>query len=296
MMFIIAHHCLIASGAVDYYHPVIGPGNMVNAFLVCGVNCFVLISGYFGIRLRAPKLLRFCLLIAVTALFDVLLTLLPLDSQLFNLRYALHKIIPFFADSNWFIPSYIGLMLLSPLINKALDAATPRELGLWTLLLTLLNIYAYLFGVGAIDKAGYTLFQMAYLYVLGRYFRSVGHRVKASAALAAYLLGAIATALLTLVLGGGYSAFAYNSPQVLLASSGLFLLFRSFSFSSRIVNRVARSMFCVFLFHYLIIYNVRWSPYLTTAAAVFAAAFVGGFVIERAASLIWGGVTRFRGA
>lgn len=53
MTFIVVHHFFIATGKVDYFHAGRYGGEFANSFLVCGVNCFILISGYFGIKLRA---------------------------------------------------------------------------------------------------------------------------------------------------------------------------------------------------------------------------------------------------
>ena len=50
MLLIVAHHFLIATGRLDYRSGTLRGGELVNSFCVVGVNCFILISGYFGIK------------------------------------------------------------------------------------------------------------------------------------------------------------------------------------------------------------------------------------------------------
>lgn len=295
MMFIIMHHELIAAGLTNYVLPSAGWGNILNAFLVCGVNCFILISGFFGIHLSLRKMLHFLFLIAVTALFDVMLSFVGGESGIFYLRYALHKIIPFFPDSNWFIPCYAGLMLASPLLNKALSAASFSEKRTWTLLLTALNLYAYFFSVGAVNSAGYTLIQFIYLYVLGHFFRSVRRKPGAAQSLLLYIAGSATAALVATYFRAGYTAFAYNSPQILLSSAGLFLFFSSLRLRSRAVNGVARCMFCVFLFHYLMIYGLKDGCSAAEAIGIYIGAFAGGCAVNLIASFLWNLIMRMAG-
>ena len=86
-------------------------------------------------------------------------------AAVFDSDYAINTIIPFTKRHNWFVPTYLALMCLAPLLNKALNAAGKKELVGWMAVLTLLNLYAYFFTVGSINPNGYTLFQFIYLYV-----------------------------------------------------------------------------------------------------------------------------------
>lgn len=289
MMLIVAHHSLIAVGMIDYYSPVPHGGELANSFLVCGVDCFVLISGYFGINFRLGKLARFCFTIAFVAVVEVAAAAIPGVGQYINLPYAIHKILPFFRDSNWFIPSYLGLMVVSPLVNKAVACASRAELRGWMIALSLLNLYAYVFCVGAISSSGYNLFNMLYLYFVGRILsvgRVCGGRAGAVrlAGIAMYAAGSLAAYAVSVAVGPGFRAFAYNSPQVLVSAVGLFLFFGSLRFSSRVVNVVAGSVFCVFLSHYSIIYCVGDSGKMSVGG-FFIVAFAAGTAIGLAARM-----------
>lgn len=288
MAFIIAHHFLIATGSVDYYHAGLHGGEAANSFLVCGVNCFILISGYFGIRLSARKFCRLAFLILFVAATDALLyAAFPSTIGSDNLHYALHKILPFFPDSNWFIPSYYGLMLVSPLLEKAIAASSPRAQATQTALLAALCLYAYFFHATSINPTGYTLVQLIFLYYLGRTLRYAAPRISPLMAVAMYLGGSAAAYLVARFISAGFTAFAYNSPQILLSSAGLFLVFAKLQFTSRTTGRIAGGMFCVFLFHYLIIRNVADCQSIAIIIAIYAASFAGGLIISFAAGALW---------
>ena len=73
MIFIVAHHFLIASGNINYYSPTLCGGEFANSFLVCGVDCFILISGYFGIKCNVYKFLKIVFLILLTVFIEYIL-------------------------------------------------------------------------------------------------------------------------------------------------------------------------------------------------------------------------------
>lgn len=112
---VILHHMLIATGCVDYREGRLCGMEWLNAVTVVGVNCFVLISGYFGIRLRASKVFYLLWLIAGVAIADGFLALLwPAG---IDFRYAVTTITPFVKGSNWFVTCYFALMVFAPLLN-----------------------------------------------------------------------------------------------------------------------------------------------------------------------------------
>lgn len=277
MLLIVAHHFLIATGRLDYRSGTLRGGELMNSFCVVGVNCFILISGYFGIKFKWSKVAWLFYAIAFVAAVDFCLGMT--GAAVFDSDYAINTIIPFTKRHNWFVPTYLALMCLAPLLNKALNAAGKKELGGWVAVLTLLNLYAYFFTVGSINPNGYTLFQFIYLYVLGFYLRMAG-RVKRLYSMAVYIAGALAAFIISQNVHASYTAFAYNSPQVLAASAGLFLLFSSFDFSSRVVNRLSRATFVVFLFHYVILKWLNSCDSLPTIIALYVLVFIAAYILN----------------
>ena len=140
--------------------------------------------------------------------------------------------------------------------------------------------------VGSINPNGYTLFQFIYLYVLGFYLRMAG-RVKRLYSMAVYIAGALAAFIISQNVHASYTAFAYNSPQVLAASAGLFLLFSSFDFSSRVVNRLSRATFVVFLFHYVILKWLNSCDSLPTIIALYVLVFIAAYILNELITLTY---------
>lgn len=287
ILLILAHHLLIATKKVEYYDTILMGGETANAFLVCGVNCFILISGYFGIKLRLSKFLKIIFLIIAVIIADTALAHFPPTSQYINIEYGVGHITPILSGANWFIPSYLGLMLISPVLNKALSGASQKEHKAWAWTLTAMCVGAYLLDLKSVNATGYNLVHFIYIYIIGAYLRRYPPRISQAAALGLYLAGSIAAALAAQFIGTGFTAFAYNSPQILLSSVGLFLFFSKIHFSSRAINIAASAVFCVFLFHYAIIYVAVQTSTLPTAAAVFLASLTGGTAIGLMANQIW---------
>lgn len=282
MSLIVAHHFLIATGKLDYRTGALRGGEFLNAFCVVGVNCFILISGYFGIKFRLSKIINLLFVIMSVRAVDFLLG--TTGAELFDSQYAMHKITPFAKGCNWFLPAYIALMFLAPVLNKAVCNADGKELRMWAALLTIVNLYAYFCSVGSVNSNGYTIFQFIYLYIVGACLSRVGH-VSKIAALGLYVVGALAAWLVSQYAGAGYKAFAYNSPQVLVASVGFFMFFASLHIRSRLVNRAARAVFVVFLFHYIILKWMKNCDSPLIVAALYVSVFVSAGLLNEVISL-----------
>lgn len=155
----------------------------VNTIGNMGVTLFVLISGYFGIRMRASKLIW----LWTTMLFYSLL--------IFSIDYYLSEV-PTLADGNikaflkhlytvltpvtsntwWFCTSYFILMLLSPLFNKAVDSMTKLQFQYLLAVLILVYSISPTFLMHSLSNVpnGKCTENMILAYFLGRYFAKEG--------------------------------------------------------------------------------------------------------------------------
>ena len=116
------YRCLLMFGICFFHANINGNWNHVwlaNIMRAC-VTGFCLISGYYGIKLRWKKFAYlwyvslFCA-ITVTAIYDWWWQ----DKPFFCLESL--KMIRIRMFSHWFLNDYAALMLLSPLLNKAID-------------------------------------------------------------------------------------------------------------------------------------------------------------------------------
>ena len=255
MMFIIFHHFLIATETIDYsYHGKIKGGELINGFIIVGVNCFILISGYFGIHHPIRKILY--ILYSITFICGIDYILYLISPSIFNFSYAWQTICPFTKHANWFIPSYTGLLLLSPFLNKGIEKTSYQNLNMAILALTLFNLYAYIFDVNSINRYGYTMVQFIYLYIVGAWLKK-RKTIPVYLAFSGYIVASIITGFYALYIHTGFHAYAYNSPWVLSASVCLFLMFEKLNIQNCLINRISKATFTVFLLHYIIIYYVK---------------------------------------
>ena len=78
---------------------------------------------------------------------------------------------PLDRSKEWFLPTYLSLMIFAPLLNAFVQKQSERGLRhylvFFFVLSTLLGLLSDQLGV----KDGYSLFSFAGIYLLGRYFR-----------------------------------------------------------------------------------------------------------------------------
>ncbi|SEM53511.1 Acyltransferase family protein [Prevotella sp. ne3005] len=87
---------------------------------VVGVNLFVLISGYFSIKLKTQSVLRLCFCYLFYAIMSSVFAY-------FNNSFSFRQLL-FVSEANWFIAAYIGLMFLSPILNTFVDNSSKKTL------------------------------------------------------------------------------------------------------------------------------------------------------------------------
>ena len=158
----------------------------------------------------------------------------------------------------WFIRTYILFYLFTPVINLYLENIDDK--ARWNLLLILFIINVWFGALTAGDlnlNDGKNIMNFIFLYVIAntfRRYRNVWLNVQYH-----YLL--IPFILLNVLLVGVYYfipndvlrkvivriSFGYNSPILLLNAALLFLIFGKIKVTSKFINKVAASMFAVYL-------------------------------------------------
>lgn len=142
--------------------------------LVC-VNCFILISGYFSIRPKWKSLLNLLFLIYF---YKFIFWGLDLAFNGFSTVNLVKTLYPF---TDWFVGAYLGLYLISPVLNKFIEDATEKQLRISLIaylgvqvtfgwLLPVVNIEFLNFSFMDFN-CGYSVLSFVGLYVLARYIR-----------------------------------------------------------------------------------------------------------------------------
>lgn len=243
-------YSLIDYSSASGINSLIGGG--INSLGNIGVSCFVLISGYFGVKF---KLHKFIYLVILTTVYSVVVSLF---------RYGLEPV-PFIKAiltvptySLWFIVCYLILMVLSPWLNKFTTSLSKRDYALLIgVLIILFSIIPTLFNGGSnnivLRQGGKNLTYFLFLYLLGRFIRLHNDRdynrwrlwgIHLICTLMAIILNMAVSKLLNTQF-----ALFYNdcSPLMLLSALCIFYLFKTWSFHSSIINGISSSVLAFYL-------------------------------------------------
>lgn len=224
---------------------------------VC-VNCFVLISGYFGIKLKLRSFLN--LLFQMIYWSAICVAFAAAAYQVFGPPAPPPPYLSaFFSNivSGWFPEAYLILFVLSPVLNAFIRSCSEKELGRYIILFYLLStIGGYLMRFNNFNE-GVSALSLAGLYLIGAYLRITTLKIfalKAKYDLMLYLgLGVCMVALSALLIKVGItsSPYGYLNPVVIVMFIYLFLFFKKINIGhSKVINFLSASAFSIYLFHY----------------------------------------------
>lgn len=256
MLLILIHHFIIHSlypgllthdGIINIYRIVCV---VISGFAFVGVNCFILISGYYGIKVRLKSLFNLYCICVFYALFAVISKCCMGDVS-FNKRLLYLILLPFSHTEWWFIKCYVALFLISPILNAAAEKLSKNEFTYSLILLIVLNIY---FGYywHEHNNNGYNLIQFIFVYLIGAYLRRYPlTKIDKRRSFFLYLSCAIIWSILTIIAVKWrvphWGALHYNNPLVLLASVGLFVFMSQIDIHSQKINLIASSALAAYL-------------------------------------------------
>lgn len=274
--------------------------------IVC-VNSFVLISGWFGIRLKTLRILElFFQIIFFTILIPIIL-------YSFNMHVPDsidHYIISFFfCDETWFVRAYIILLLFSPLLNSFSEHSNKHQLQIF--LIIFFVVQTLLGHKSGWFSRGYSPMSFMGLYLLARYMRLYPSKImklRKTTDLLLYLgLVIVLTLFAMLIIYTSVmeigTLYAYSSPLVIISSVFFFLFFSKLSFSCYTVNWVAISAFSIYLTHcnplflmpIYVKYITEWYSLDTTHFLFFVMGFMfliafSSILLDKLRLFLWSGL------
>lgn len=223
-------------------------GLAVESVAIIGVNCFTLISGYFGIRLtwrNAGAYLFECVFYAVS-----IATLLHfVNPKIVSWSMWCESWLVLTHTDLWYVPAYFGLMLLAPVISAGCSQLSTSRLLVLTSAFLLFNVWCGWYNKGSFNPTGYTLVQLVLMYLVGVSLQRVQIFKGRSLFFTGLWLASTTSVFISALYLDYRMAFAYNSPLVIASSVTMFCIFAGINFKSRSINYVAKSAFAVYLIH-----------------------------------------------
>ena len=221
----------------------------VESVSIIGVNCFVLISGYFGIRFKIKSLLKLCFM-SLFYLFGIALLFFVVFPDKYDVSDLVKAFVIFPSNDLWFIPAYIGLYVCAPAVNAVIDRLNKPALAVTAAVVITVNVIFGWIMKCEFNPYGYTVSHMIMLYVAGRAIRllELPKYISKKISVPAYIISTAAI-LISSMYFNSRDAFAYNSPFVITASVFFFIIFTRISIKSRRINYIASSALAVYLIH-----------------------------------------------
>jgi hypothetical protein len=230
----------------------------VEAVSVVCVNVFVLISGWYGINVKINKLCGFIFQVLFFSCLIYGAFLIYNFNSYFNCN-CLGTVFLIHSSDYWFIKAYLGLLLLSPILNTFISNVSEKRLRYFLLFFYLFQtLYGWLSIYGAQwFEGGYSAMSFVGLYMLARYLHLYPVRKLDNTASVNFVLFFSIAIFLAIVaffvtyLGYPVSGrlFTYTNPLVILESLFLLFAFCKIKFCSKAINWIAASCLAVYLLH-----------------------------------------------
>ena len=287
MLFIISHHLLVHGMKIwedsTWNNFVL---LSIDSCFFIGVNVFVLISGYCGIKFNLKKLFYLYILTSIIGGLGYFVHLYVDDvslgkSVIYNTIFSISH-----APGTWYIKVYIYLFLLSPIVNIALQNFNKKQIHLVLFLLTIICVYFGWFWQDDINKDGYNLVNFIWLYCIGYYLSNhfdFNNFLSKVYLLPIWVIISIINVIIVIMFDS-HVAWTYNNPFVVFASISFFLFFISLNFKSRLINIIAQSTLGIYLLHensYLstFLYKESFVEKYSNDVILFVASVFGIFIV-----------------
>lgn len=215
------------------------------------VYCFMLISGYYGLKLKFHKVLLLCIVTFLSFTIGTASRWLLFNS--IDWRFFLCHFLPISTKAYWFMTSYVMILIISPFINKGVKSLDRKNFKSLLCIMTILEVMPI---ITFVPNGGSNFFGLLYVYMLGRYFRRYNLKISSSWSILYFLLCLM---LLWFVIYGvanlnepnnkiAFRILSYNNPLIIIMSIMLFYTCINLRpWYSSIVNRMLTPTLCIYL-------------------------------------------------
>lgn len=311
MMILILHADYYALGFPKYADFVVAPvptffRSFFESISLVSVNLFVLISGWFGIKFKGAGLGK----LVFQSVFIIALVYF-IGVWLGYASFTGEGLLQCFLTTNgaWFVRAYIGLWILSPVLNAFADKADKKTFGrvliCFYVFQTLYGFYPYR---ASFIADGYSTFSFVGLYLLAQYVHrykpGISHRpvLWLIATVVPYVLANFALTVFSEKPEIVELSIMYTNPLCVLVALAMLLVAVGMKpRASKSVNYIASSAFAVYLIHIcnpwtaaeyrriaLQIYNeYSGLQYLGVISLFLLAVFAAGILLDQVRKLLW---------
>lgn len=269
---------------------------------VGSVNLFVLISGWFGIKVNWKSLSTFVFQVVFIcySVSAVCLFLSPQNSL------SGSGLIELLTCRSWFVQAYLGLYLLSPALNLLVEKS--KHIHKLVLFGWLLFEFVYDFASpdSRLFNGGYSTLHFVPLYLMARYIRLYGTSdlLRKNVGNLFILVSLLVSSIMFVLIKTGHGLChlnSYTSPFVIFLALMLLIKADGIHFQNNMVNYIATASFAVYLIHthplVLGTYFLTWAKdiygnfsgvtYLAIVTGYMLAWYVAAIVIDYVRLITW---------
>ena len=261
----------------------------INGVFNTGVTCFMLISGYFGIKRSVSKAIKLWYIVLLYSIIDFGISCLLLGE--FSFKDLVCSLFPLSTNKYWFITAYMLIFIISPYVNNTIQLLSKKEYQhLLLVMICIFYVAPTLFKIEILNDGGKGVVHLCLVYLIGRYIRlhmSNFHiRLPLLISIILSILGAgmaLNYVVICLFTNGLYAApFSRDCSVIILAGSvAIFLFFRQIQFYNYFINWAALSVFSIYIMEYTfrkVIMGYGWFPYQENGIWYQATLLVGGIM------------------
>ena len=247
--------------------------HFIEALSICSVDVFVLISGYFLCtqKFKLSRIIKMAFAVIFYSVAWYLMTIYVFHEPLAK-KELIRAVLPISYNQYWFISAYIGMYLLSPVLNVLIrNLKQKQHIGTIALLVAMFSLWPDVLPFSSplgITPKGYTVVWFVVLYIIATYFQKYPVKMKPSKAFRNYVISALALLLIWMATAIVTKAdsfenelhgqltfyyYRYNSMVVLATALFLWILFLNIrvenKFAQKVISFIAPLTMGVYLIH-----------------------------------------------
>lgn len=223
---------------------------LIEAPLVICVNLFIIISGYYGLKLKVRSIINIGILVSTVFIIEYLFFVRNGQTD-FSIK-GLIKNFLFISRSDYFVVDYILLMFFSPILNSFINNNNRKTILIYTLFAVVIESYFGCvrpnthFGI----NRGYSFIHFVIIYLVARSLNLYKDELFKHSRIFYIIIFGCCSLIISLMLYFKKShATDYCNPLVVLSAVSFFMIFAKGLYYNTIINTIAASTFAVYIIH-----------------------------------------------